>query len=80
MDNLPLVQFWPFWIVKMLRWSGPKFWLGALIQKIRSYEKNDRDQHAPYPWILSRVATFDLDLYGSTLKGLVPGRRGGGSF
>lgn len=28
------------------------------------YEKDDRHQHAPYPWLLLRVAIVDLDLDG----------------
>ena len=35
--------------------------------KIRSYEKNDRYQHTPYPGLLFGVAAFDLDLDGFTL-------------
>ena len=68
MDNLPLVQFVPF---GDMEWRHPRH--SGIFRKIRSYEKNDRYQHAPYPWLLSRVATIDLDLDGSSLKGLVPG-------
>lgn len=43
-------------------------WPQGVKVKIRTYEKNDRYQHAPYPGLLSCVAVIDLDRHGFKIR------------